>query len=133
METKKDYYTKLKEKLLDDNIIGLEKNIFEMLNAMCDIVIEEDKNPNDFLETIVYWEKELPVGYGFALEMFVSYPLAISRWLADLTLSHGGEIIFRTLSEDYKDPLCIGNETKVYVIKLLMQDVISDAFYEDKE
>lgn len=129
----KNYYAKLKDKLLDDEIGGLWRNVYEMVNAMCDIVIEEGKNPNDFLETIVYWEKELPVGYDFALEMFVSYPLAISRWLADLTLSHGGEIIFRALSEDYKDPLCIGNEAKVYVIKLLMQDVISDAFYEDKE
>lgn len=127
----KNYYAKLKDKLLDDEIGGLWKNIYEMVNAMCDIVIEEGKNPNDFLETIVYWEKELPISYGFAIEMFESYPMTISRWLSNMTLSSGGEIFFITLSEKYNDPLCITNDAKAHVMRLLMQDAISDGLYED--
>lgn len=127
----KNYYAKLKDKLLDDEIGGLWKNIYEMVNAMCDIVIDEGKSPNDFLETIVYWEKELPISYGFAIEMFDSYPLAISRWLSKMTLSRGGEIFFMTLSEEYNDPLCITNEAKAHVMGWIMQDTISDGLYED--
>lgn len=126
----KNYYAKLKDKLLDDEIGGLWKNIYEMVNAMCDIVIDEGKNPNDFLETIVYWEKELPISYGFAIEMFDSYPLAISGWLSKMTLSRGGEIFFMTLSEEYNDPLCITNEAKVHVMRWIMQDTISDGLYK---
>ena len=133
MKQPTSYHKRLKNKANDPNITGLKKNLLEMMEGICDNIIEEDGDAEEYLEGVILWEREIPTNRFFARDMLMSYPLEISEWLADLGQTAGGTEIFESLCSLYNDPLCIKSETQFYLFHILFKDIISDELYNEED
>lgn len=125
MENRNNYYAALLQKLDDNNIGGLRRMLYEILNEECNNVIESGKNPNDYIEALLHGDKTLYIPPDVADDLFISYLEEVSQWLAELIVFGSGMDVFYNLAESFNDPLCVTREAREYVINLLLFDIIN--------
>lgn len=132
METKNNYYVALKQKLANENIRGLRHMLYRVVDFACDEVIENGKNPNDYLEALLHGNKVLYVPKDVSEDLFISYLDEVSKWLAELIIFGNGLDVFLELGNEYYDPLCATKEARDYVINLLLFDIINVGLEEEQ-